>query len=87
MLQVCADLKEGPVGTWGVHLQDRKLPARPRVLLFLENLDKEDVLGMAKSFLPALLQVFYLIMSRLSGSPRTPQMRGPNVVCFREYAQ
>lgn len=27
MLQVCADPQEGPVGSWGVRLQDRKLPS------------------------------------------------------------
>ena len=28
VLQICADPKEGPVGTWGVHLQDGKLPSK-----------------------------------------------------------
>lgn len=56
VLQICRDLKEGPVGTGGVHLQGRKLPGVP---LSLRNLDKEVVLGLAKSFLPALLRVRY----------------------------
>lgn len=54
--KIYRDLKEGPVDTWGVHLQGRGLPGVP---LSLKDLDKEVVLDLAKSFLPAFLQVLY----------------------------
>lgn len=62
-------LKKG-LWTPGAYLfKTESFPARPGVLLSLENLDKEVVLGSAESFLPAFLQVFYLSTYRLSGSP------------------
>lgn len=39
------------------------------MLLFLENLDREIVFGLTKSSLMAFLQVFYLAVHRLPGSP------------------
>lgn len=90
-LQLChryvQTLKKGLWASGVYILKTESCTARPGVLLFLENLDKEDVLGMAESFLPAFLQVFCLIAYRLSGSPRTPQMGVPDVVGFREHAQ
>lgn len=59
-------------GLWapGVYIfKTESCPVRPGALLSLENLDKEVVLGLAESFLPAFLQVFYLAMYRLSESP------------------
>lgn len=59
-------------GLWapGVCIFETKsCPAGPGVLLFLENSDKEVVLGLTKSSIRDFLQVFCLAVHRLPGSP------------------
>lgn len=63
------DLTEGLWAPGVCIFETKSCPAGPGVFLFLENSDKEVVLGLAKSSIRDFLQVFCLAVHRLPGSP------------------